>query len=111
MNKKMSIMIVLLIFLVSVARPYTESYGQNIKYSSNVIWENGDNAKIDNVCRCKSISPRVEPLSMNYMYFDLIIAQKDILSKEFESVIYDIKYRPQSARRNMTDEHTKFIPF
>lgn len=111
MNKKISVILVFVMVFVSLISPCVECYGRNINKIENCYIENKKEMVKDNVCMYKSICPRVQPNSTNYIRYDVIIEKKAILSEEFESVIYEVKFRPQYARSNMTEVHTKSIPF
>lgn len=111
MNKKISVILVFIMVFVSLISACVECFGTNVKHRGNFCIENKNVVTKERVCRCKSINPRIQPTTTNYINYDVIIEKKAILSEEFESVIYDVKFRPQYARSNMTDGHTKSIPF
>ena len=111
MNKKISVILFFIMVFVSLISACVECFGTNVKHRGNCCIENKNVVTKERVCRCKSINPRIQPTTTNYINYDVIIEKKAILSEEFESVIYDVKFRPQYARSNMTDGHTEFIPF
>lgn len=109
MRKKMSILITILVLFMNIVTPYCQNcYASAYIYEENSrhVIQRSDNRKIENVCRSTSISPRIQPEKMNYVFFDICVEKEKILSKEFESVVVEPKYRPQQARKNVTTDST-----
>lgn len=112
MSKKSIILITLMLIFVCIVAPYYNNMG-------NIGHENKTNGPvlherrlydrvIEHQCRYNTIVSRLASEITKYknIFYSIEIDKEEIPNAEFAAVVIEQKFRPQEARRDMTDGKT-----
>ena len=99
----------LILIFVCVCIPYykaLDSIDINSQSNKHILYEKRNMIRgEEHQCRYKTITSRPVSEISKYVsgFFSTDIEKKQILSEEFAAIVVKPKFRPQSARRNITD--------